>query len=148
NMNMYYGPSDYQIFKKYDRNLDEAMPLGWGIFGVINKYIIIPVFALLTDFLPAGIAIIVLTNLIKLLLSPVQYKQYLAQAKMKVLKPEMDEIKEKYKDKKLKIQQETMKLQTAAGASPLKGWLPASLHIPVFYALFAFVQASSDCMQK
>ena len=148
NMNMYYGPSDYQIFKKYDRNLDEAMPLGWGIFGVINKYIIIPVFALLTDFLPAGIAIIVLTILIKLLLSPVQYKQYLAQAKMKVLKPEMDEIKEKYKDNKLKIQQETMKLQTAAGASPLKGCLPALLQIPVFYALFTFFPSAFDLRQK
>ncbi|MDP2687724.1 MAG: membrane protein insertase YidC [Aequorivita sp.] len=148
NMNMYYGPSDYQIFKKYDRNLDEAMPLGWGIFGVINKYIIIPVFALLTDFLPAGIAIIVLTILIKLLLSPVQYKQYLAQAKMKVLKPEMDEIKEKYKDNKLKIQQETMKLQTSAGASPLKGCLPALLQIPVFYALFTFFPSAFDLRQK
>lgn len=147
-MNMYYGPSDYQIFKKYDRNLDEAMPLGWGIFGVINKYIIIPVFALLTDFLPAGIAIIVLTILIKLLLSPVQYKQYLAQAKMKVLKPEMDEIKEKYKDNKLKIQQETMKLQTSAGASPLKGCLPALLQIPVFYALFTFFPSAFDLRQK
>ena len=114
NMNMYYGPSDYQIFKKYGRNLDEAMPLGWGIFGIINKYIIIPVFAFLTGFLPAGIAIIVLTILIKLMLSPVQYKQYLAQAKMKVLKPELDEIKEKYKDNKMKIQQETMKLQNSA----------------------------------
>ncbi len=148
NMNMYYGPSDYQIFKKYDRNLDQAMPLGWGIFGVINKYIIIPVFALLTDFLPAGIAIIVLTILIKLLLSPVQYKQYLAQAKMKVLKPEMDEIKEKYKDNKLKIQQETMKLQTSAGASPLKGCLPALLQIPVFYALFTFFPSAFDLRQK
>ncbi len=148
NMNMYYGPSDYQIFKKYDRNLDEAMPLGWGIFGIINKYIIIPVFAFLTDFLPAGIAIIVLTILIKLLLSPVQYKQYLAQAKMKVLKPEMDEIKVKYKDNKLKIQQETMKLQTSAGASPLKGCLPALLQIPVFYALFTFFPSAFDLRQK
>ncbi|SRX55438.1 membrane protein insertase YidC [Aequorivita sp. CIP111184] len=148
NMNMYYGPSDYQIFKTYDRNLDEAMPLGWGIFGVINKYIIIPLFAFLTDFLPAGIAIIVLTILIKLLLSPVQYKQYLAQAKMKVLKPEMDEIKEKYKDNKLKIQQETMKLQNSAGASPLKGCLPALLQIPVFYALFTFFPSAFDLRQK
>ncbi len=147
-MNMYYGPSDYQIFKKYDRNLDEAMPLGWGIFGVINKYIIIPLFAFLTDFLPAGIAIIVLTILIKLLLSPVQYKQYLAQAKMKVLKPEMDEIKEKYKDNKLKIQQENMKLQNSAGASPLKGCLPALLQIPVFYALFTFFPSAFDLRQK
>ncbi len=148
NMNMYYGPSDYQIFKKYGRNLDEAMPLGWGIFGMINKYIIIPLFAFLTDFLPAGIAIIVLTILIKLLLSPVQYKQYLAQAKMKVLKPEMDAIKEKYKDNKLKIQQETMKLQNSAGASPLKGCLPALLQIPVFYALFTFFPSAFDLRQK
>ncbi|MCB0466460.1 MAG: membrane protein insertase YidC, partial [Aequorivita sp.] len=148
NMNMYYGPSDYKIFKKYGRNLDEAMPLGWGIFGVINKYVIIPLFGFLSDFLPAGIAIIVLTILIKLLLSPVQYKQYLAQAKMKVLKPEMDEIKEKYKDNKLKIQQETMKLQNSAGASPLKGCLPALLQIPVFYALFTFFPSAFDLRQK
>lgn len=148
NMNMYYGPSDYQIFKKYDRNLDEAMPLGWGIFGVINKYIIIPLFGLLSDFLPAGIAIIVLTILIKLLLSPVQYKQYLAQAKMKVLKPELDEIKEKYKGNNLKIQQETMKVQNSAGASPLKGCLPALLQIPVFYALFTFFPSAFDLRQK
>ncbi len=148
NMNMYYGPSDYQIFKKYDRNLDEAMPLGWGIFGMINKYIIIPVFGFLTDFLPAGIAIIVLTILIKLMLSPVQYKQYLAQAKMKVLKPELDEIKEKYKGNSLKIQQETMKVQNSAGASPLKGCLPALLQIPVFYALFTFFPSAFDLRQK
>lgn len=148
NMNMYYGPSDYQIFKKYDRNLDEAMPLGWGIFGVINKYIIIPLFGLLSDFLPAGIAIIVLTILIKLLLSPVQYKQYLAQAKMKVLKPELDEIREKYKGNNLKIQQETMKVQNSAGASPLKGCLPALLQIPVFYALFTFFPSAFDLRQK
>lgn len=148
NMNMYYGPSDYQIFKKYGRNLDEAMPLGWGIFGVINKYVIIPLFGFLTDFLPAGIAIIVLTILIKLLLSPVQYKQYLAQAKMKVLKPELDAIREKYKDNKMKIQQETMKLQNSAGASPLKGCLPALLQIPVFYALFTFFPSAFDLRQK
>ncbi len=148
NMNMYYGPSDYQIFKKYGRNLDEAMPLGWGIFGIINKYVIIPLFGFLMNFLPAGIAIIVLTILIKLLLSPVQYKQYLAQAKMKVLKPEMDELKEKYKDNKLKIQQETMKLQNSAGASPLKGCLPAILQIPVFYALFTFFPSAFDLRQK
>lgn len=148
NMNMYYGPSDYQIFKKYGRNLDEAMPLGWGIFGVINKYIIIPLFGFLSDFLPAGIAIIVLTILIKLLLSPVQYKQYLAQAKMKILKPELDEIKKKYEGNNLKIQQETMKLQNQAGASPLKGCLPALLQIPVFYALFTFFPSAFDLRQK
>jgi YidC/Oxa1 family membrane protein insertase len=147
-MNMYYGPTDYQIFKKYDRNLDEAMPLGWGIFGAINKYIIIPLFSLLSGFLPAGIAIIVLTILIKLALSPVQYKQYVSQAKMKVLKPEVDAIREKYGDNKMKIQQETMKLQNSAGASPLKGCLPALLQIPVFYALFTFFPTAFDLRQK
>ena len=147
-MNMYYGPTDYQIFKKYDRSLDEAMPLGWGIFGMINKYVIIPLFGFLSDFLPAGIAIIVLTILIKLALSPVQYKQYLAQAKMKVLKPELDELREKYKDNKMKMQQETLKLQNVAGASPLKGCLPALLQIPVFYALFTFFPTAFDLRQK
>ena len=147
-MNMYYGPTDYQIFKSYDRNLDEAMPLGWGIFGFLNKYLIIPLFGFLSGFLPAGIAIIMLTVLIKLALSPVQYKQYLSQAKLKVLKPELDEIKEKFKGNKMKIQQETMKLQNAAGASPLKGCLPALLQIPVFYALFTFFPTAFDLRQK
>ncbi len=148
NMNLYLGPTDYQIFKKYDRNLDEAMPLGWGIFGMINKYIIIPLFGLLSGWLPAGIAIILMTILIKLALSPVQYKQYVAQAKMKVLKPEIDAIKEKHGDNKMKIQQETMKLQNIAGASPLKGCLPALLQIPVFYALFTFFPTAFDLRQK
>ena len=148
NMNMYYGPTDYQILNDYGRNLDDAMPLGWGIFGMINKYIIIPLFGFLSGFLPAGIAIICLTILIKLLLSPVQYKQYLSQAKMKILRPEIEEIREKYGDNKMKIQQETMKLQSAAGASPLQGCLPALLQLPVFYALFTFFPSAFDLRQK
>ena len=147
-MNMYYGPTDYRILKKYNRNLDEALPLGWGIFGLINKHFIIPLFSFLSGFLPAGIAIIFLTIIIKLLLSPVQYKQYVAQAKMKVLKPELDELREKYKNNKIKLQQETMKLQNIAGASPLKGCLPALLQIPVFYALFTFFPSAFDLRQK
>ena len=147
-MNMYYGPTDYKIFKEYGRNLDEAMPMGWGIFGMINKFLIIPLFGFLTGFLPAGIAIICLTILIKLLLSPVQYKQYLSQAKLKVLKPELDAIREKHGDNKMKIQQETMKLQNIAGASPLKGCLPAIMQIPVFYALFTFFPSAFDLRQK
>src|SRR5690606_23447511 len=137
-----------KIFRKYGRNLDKAMPLGWGIFGVINKYIFIPVFGFLSSFLPAGIAIIVLTILVKLLLSPVQYRQFLAQAKMKVLKPELDEIRKKYEGNQMKIQQETMKLQNSAGASPLKGCLPALLQIPVFYALFTFFPSAFDLRGK
>ncbi|PQB04759.1 membrane protein insertase YidC [Aureitalea marina] len=148
NMNMYYGPTDYQILKEYGRNLDEAMPLGWGIFGVINKYFIIPLFGFLSGFLPAGIAIIVLTIIIKIMLSPVQYRQYVAQAKMKILKPELDEIRQEYEGDNMKIQQETMKLQNIAGASPLKGCLPALMQIPVFYALFTFFPMAYDLRGK
>ena len=147
-MNMYYGPTDYQVLKEYGRNLDEAMPLGWGIFGVINKYFIIPLFGFLSGFLPAGIAIIVLTIIIKIMLSPVQYRQYVAQAKMKILKPELDEIRQKYEGDNMKIQQETMKLQNIAGASPLKGCLPALMQIPVFYALFTFFPMAYDLRGK
>ncbi len=147
-MNMYYGPTDYKVFKSYDRNLDEAMPLGWGIFGWLNKFLVIPLFGFLSGFLPAGLAIIMLTVLIKLAMSPVQYKQYLSQAKLKVLKPELDEIKKKFEGNKMKIQQETMKLQNIAGASPLKGCLPAILQIPVFYALFTFFPSAFDLRQK
>lgn len=147
-MNMYYGPTDYQILNNYDRNLDEAMPLGWGIFGFLNKYLIIPFFGFLSGFLPAGIAIIVMTILIKLLLSPVQYKQYVSQAKMKVLKPEITAISEKYKDNAMKKQQETMSLYSKAGASPAAGCLPAVLQIPVFYALFTFFPSAFDLRGK
>jgi YidC/Oxa1 family membrane protein insertase len=147
-MNLYYGPTDYTILNNYGRGLDEAMPLGWGIFGWINKYVVIPIFGFLISFLPAGFAIIALTVLIKLALSPVQYKQYVSQAKMKVLKPELDEIKAKYEGNQMKIQQETMKLQSTAGASPLKGCLPGLLQVPVFYALFTFFPSAFDLRQK
>ena len=147
-MNWYYGPTDYDILSGYDRNLDEIVSLGWGIFQWINQYLIIPFFGFLMSILPAGIAIIFLTITIKLLLSPVQYKQYLSQAKMKVLRPEMDEIAKKYKDNPMKKQQETMKLQNKAGASPLAGCLPALLQIPILYALFMVFPAMFDLRNK
>lgn len=149
NMNWYYGPSDYKILNDYDRNLDEIMPLGWGIFGWINKYLFIPFFAFLSSFLPNyGIAIIVMTIAIKLILSPVQYKQYLSQAKMKVLRPEINELNEKYKDNPMKKQQETMKLYSKAGASPMSGCVPALMQLPVFYALFQFFPSAFQLRQK
>tara|TARA_R110002049_G_scaffold308939_1_gene515043 strand:+ start:35574 stop:37478 length:1905 start_codon:yes stop_codon:yes gene_type:complete len=147
-MDWYYGPSDYKILNKYDRNLDEVVPLGWGIFGWINKHVFIPLFAFLSDFMPYGIAIIVMTLLIKLCMSFVQYKQFLSQAKLKILKPELDAIREKHKDNKMKAQQETMALQTKAGASPLAGCLPALVQLPVFYALFQFFPSAFDLRQK
>ncbi|TRW27424.1 membrane protein insertase YidC [Flavobacterium zepuense] len=147
-MNWYYGPSNYEILNAYDRNLDEVMPLGWGIFGWINRYIFIPVFTFLSSFMPYGIAIIVFTILVRLVMSPVTYKSYLSQAKMKVLRPEITELNEKYKKDPMKKQQETMKLYNTAGVNPMAGCLPAVMQIPVFYALFQFFPSFFDLRQK
>ncbi|NCP51368.1 MAG: membrane protein insertase YidC [Flavobacteriales bacterium] len=147
-MNWYFGPSDYKILNDYNRNLDEVVPLGWGIFGWINRYVFIPTFGFLSGFLPYGFAIIVMTILVRIVMSPVTYKSYVSQAKMKVLKPEITEISEKYKDNAMKKQQETMALYSKAGASPMAGCLPALLQLPVFYALFQFFPSAFDLRQK
>lgn len=150
-MNWYYGPSDFKTLNNYDRNLDEIIPLGWGIFGWINKYLFMPLFTWLATWIGNyGIIIIVMTILIKIALSPVQYKQYLSQAKMKILRPEIEEINKKLpgKDNAMKRQQETMKLYSKAGASPMAGCLPALMQLPVFYALFMFFPSAFDLRQK
>ena len=133
NMNWYYGPADYKILNKYDKNLDEVISLGWGIFGWINRWIFIPVYDFLSLFLSHGIAIIVFTILVRLVMSPVTYKSYLSQAKMKVLRPEIMELNEKFKKDPMKKQQETMKLYNKAGVNPMAGCLPALMQIPVSY---------------
>ena len=147
-MDWYYGPSDFKVLNKYDRNLDELVPFGWGLFGWINRYIFMPLFGFLGQYMAYGIAIVVMTILVKILLSFVQYKQFLSQAKMKILKPELDAIREKHKNNKMKAQQETMALQTKAGASPMAGCLPALIQLPVFYALFQFFPSAFDLRQK
>ncbi|GGD25434.1 membrane protein insertase YidC [Hyunsoonleella pacifica] len=147
-MDWYIGPNDFDILNSYNRNLDEIVPFGWGIFGFINRYVFMPLFSFLGGFMPYGIAIVVMTILVKICLSFVQYKQFLSQAKMKILKPELDAIREKHKDNKMKAQQETMALQTKAGASPLAGCLPALIQLPVFYALFQFFPSAFDLRQK
>jgi len=147
-MNWYYGPTDYRILNNYDRNLDEIVPLGWGIFGWINRFIFIPTYDFLTQFFPYGIAIIVFTILVRLVMSPITYKSYLSQAKMKVLRPEIAELNEKYKNDAMKKQQETMKLYGKAGVNPMAGCIPAVLQIPVFYALFQFFPSAIDLRQK
>ncbi len=148
NMNWYYGPSDYKILNNYDKNLDEVMPLGWGIFGWINRYVFIPVFSALSSFIPYGIAIIIFTILVRLVMSPVTYKSYVSQAKMKILRPELNELNEKYKNDPMKKQQETMKLYNQAGVNPMAGCLPAVMQIPVFYALFQFFPSFFDLRQQ
>jgi YidC/Oxa1 family membrane protein insertase len=148
NFGLYYGPTDAKTLKTYEKGLEESIPFGWGIFGWINKMVFIPLFGFLSGFLPYGIAIIVMTILVKIVLSFVQYKQFLSQAKMKILKPELEAIKAKYKDNKMKAQQETMALQSKAGASPLSGCLPGLMQIPVFYALFMFFPTAFELRQK
>ncbi|MEJ6793265.1 MAG: membrane protein insertase YidC [Lacinutrix sp.] len=148
NFGLFYGPTDSEVLKPYNKSLEESIPLGWGLFGWINEYLFIPLFGFLSKYLPFGIAIIVMTVLIKLVMSFVQYKQYLSQMKMKILKPELEAIREKYKDNKTKSQQETMALQNKAGASPLAGCLPALIQMPVFYALFMFFPTAFALRQK
>ena len=148
-MNWYYGPTDIQVLKLYkDLELVDSIPYGWGIFGWINRYIFTPFYGFLSSFLPFGIAIVVMTILVRLAMSPVTYKSYLSQAKMKVLKPEISEITEKYKDNSAKKQQETMKLYNKAGVSPMSGCIPAVLQLPIFYALFMFFPTSFALRQK
>ena len=148
NMNLYFGPADYNILKDYDRNLDEIIPLGWGIFGWLNQWIIIPIYSILIKFIPYGLAIILLTVVVRLLMSPVQYKSYVSQAKMKIIRPEIQEIAEKYKKDPMKKQQETMKLYQKAGVSPFSGCMPMFIQMPVFYALFMFFPSAFDLRQK
>ncbi|MCV6628705.1 MAG: membrane protein insertase YidC [Flavobacteriaceae bacterium] len=145
----YFGPTELKEFNKYKEiGLDESIPFGWGIFGWINRYMFTPLYSFLSGFLPAGIAIIIMTILVRLLMSPVTYKSYLSQAKMKVLRPEINEINEKFKDNAMKKQQETMKLYGKAGVNPMSGCVPALLQLPVFYALFMFFPSAFVLRQK
>jgi len=146
--NLYFGPTDSKILSSYDKNIESSIPFGWGIFGYINKSIFIPLFSFLSSHFPYGIAIIIMTILVRLVLSPVLYKSYLSQAKMKILKPEIAEISLKYKDNAMKKQQETMALYNKAGANPMSGCIPALIQIPVFYALFMFFPTAFDLRRK
>lgn len=149
NMYFYFGPTDVEVLSKYeDLALVDSIPFGWGIFGWINRYIFTPFYSFLGGMLPAGIAIIIMTILVRLAMSPVTYKSYLSQAKMKVLKPEITELGEKFKDNAMKKQQETMKLYGKAGVSPMSGCVPAFLQMPIFYALFMFFPTSFALRQK
>ena len=144
----YFGPSEYKTLAQYELGIEKSVNFGWGIFGWINKSIFIPLFGFLSSFLPFGIAIIIMTIIVRLAMSPVTYKSYVSQIKMKVLKPEVDEITKKHKDDAVKRQQETMALYNKAGANPMSGCLPALLQLPVFYALFSFFPVAFALRQK
>lgn len=157
NMHWYYGPTDIAVLSKYEElGLEDSIPFGWGIFGWINRYIFTPFYTFLSSTFSSflspgwayGIAVVIMTILVRLAMSPVTYKSYLSQAKMKVLKPEITALGEKFKDNAMKKQQETMKLYNKAGASPMSGCLPAFIQMPIFYALFMFFPTSFALRQK
>jgi YidC/Oxa1 family membrane protein insertase len=147
-MNWFYGPTDYKLLKSYDRNLEDIVALGWGIFGWINRHAFIPMYGFLSLFISHGWAIVLFTILVKLVLSPITYKSFLSQAKMKVLRPEIAELGEKYKKEPMKKQQETMKLYNKAGVNPMAGCVPGLLQMPVFYALFQFFPSAIGLRQQ
>ena len=142
----YFGPNHYKQLQSYNSKFEEIIPLGWGIFGWVNKYIIINIFDFLSKFLTNyGLIIFILTVIIKLALSPFTYKAYLSQAKMKVLKPEIDKMTEKHKGKDpMKVQQETMNLYRKAGVNPMGGCLPMLFQFPILIAMFRFFPASIE----
>ncbi len=148
-MQMYLGPNHYQTLKKIGFSLEKQIPLGWGIFGWVNRFCVIPVFNFLDSFhLNYGIIILILTILIKILLLPLTYKAYLSQAKMKVLKPEIEEIQGKFKEEPVKLQQEMMGLYRKAGVSPMGGCWPMLLQLPILFAMLRFFPSSIELRQQ
>jgi YidC/Oxa1 family membrane protein insertase len=146
--NIYYGPSDYKILKQYDMKFEKLVNLGQGIYAFvrpINKYLIMPIFDFLKGIAGSmGLAIALLTIFIKLITSPLLYKSYLSGAKMRVLRPDIAKLKEKFGDDKQGMMMEQMKLFREAGVNQLGGCLPALLQIPIFFALFSLFNSDID----
>lgn len=152
----FFGPNDYELLRSYDEgvskdealNLDHLVYLGVNVFRALNRYLIIPIVSFLKDYISNwGIIILLLTIFIKLLLSPFTYKSYLSQAKMRILRPQVEEINKKYEGKTdqetmLKKQRETMALYSSAGASPMSGCLPMLLQMPFLIALYMYFPTS------
>jgi len=151
-MQFYFGPNHYKTLRKYgkDIQLEKVINLGWGIFGWVNKYLVIEVFNFLEKYMSNyGLIILLLTIFIKLILSPLTYKSYLSSAKMRVLKPQIDEINERIpKDKAMERQQATMALYKKVGVSPMGGCLPMLVQMPILFAMFRFFPSSIELRQK
>lgn len=146
---IYVGPNHYKSLAKLDVELERIIPMGWGIFRWVNKYFVINVFYFLSQYIGNfGIIILLLTLIIKTLVLPMVYKSYLSAAKMRVLKPELDEIKEKYADDMTKIQQENMKLYQKVGVNPLGGCVPMLLQLPILFAMFQFFPSAFELRQQ
>ncbi|HTB32249.1 MAG TPA: membrane protein insertase YidC, partial [Bacteroidia bacterium] len=154
-MSFYFGPNNYKLLKKYssgnDLDLNGQISLGWGIFGWVNKFIVIPIFDFLNGFnMNYGLVILILTIVIKSLLFPIAFKTYVSSAKMRVLKPEIDEIGKKFPktEDAMKKQQAVMGLYKKAGVNPMAGCLPMLLQLPILYALISFFPASIELRQQ
>ena len=146
---MYLGPNHFQTLKAQDCGLEKQIPLGWGIFGWVNRFIVIPVFNWLDSFQwNYGLIILILTLIIKIILFPLTYKSLISGAKMKVLKPEIDQLKEKFEKDPTRMQSEQMKLFQKAGVNPLGGCLPMLMQLPILIALFNFFPASIELRQQ
>lgn len=146
----YFLPLDLPLLKEYNKNFDEILPLGWSFIGTMNRWFFIPVYNFIASFgMTAGWAIFWLTILVKLILSPIMFKQHKLSAMMRVIRPEIDEVNEKYKDADpMKRQQATMEVYRKAGVNQMAGCLPALLQIPIFYALFRFFPNFIDLRGK
>lgn len=149
--NFYFGPNHYKTLKKYEMNFEKVIPLGMNIIRWINKYVVINVFDFLSRYIGSyGLIILLLTILIKIVLFPLTYKSYLSSAKMRVLKPQVDEINQKYpkKEDALKKQQAVMGLYKKVGVNPMGGCIPILIQFPILIAMFRFFPASFELRQE
>ncbi len=150
-MSMYFGPNHFRTLKRYGIGLEELVYLGRNIIKWINQFVIIPIFNWLNKYISNyGIIILLLTIIIKMALFPLTYKSYVSQAKMRVLKPFVDELNKKYpkKEDAMKKQQAQMALYKQAGVSPLSGCLPMLLQMPILFAMFRFFPTSIELRQQ
>ncbi|HIY68774.1 MAG TPA: membrane protein insertase YidC [Candidatus Alistipes intestinigallinarum] len=153
----YFGPNKYSILKKVefpaggDIHLERLVPLGWGIFGWVNRWCVIPVFDFLRNYISSfGIIILILVILVKLVISPLTYKSYVSMAKMRLIKPQVDELNKKYPkpEDAMKRQQATMELYKKAGINPMGGCIPMLIQLPILIAMFRFFPASIELREQ
>lgn len=148
NLDWYFVPNHVHTLKSFEKGLEELVPLGWSLIGWINKYIVINIFNAFESWgFNYGIIILLMALLIKMVLFPFTYKSYTSMAKMRVLKPQIDAINEKYEDQ-MKRQQETMSLYKQTGVNPLGGCIPVLFQMPILFALFRFFPASIELRQQ
>ena len=153
----YFGPNKYAILKKVvaadgeELHMERLIPLGWGIFGWVNRWCVIPVFDFLRNYIASfGIIILILVILVKLVISPLTYKSYVSMAKMRLIKPQVDELNKKYpkKEDAMKKQQATMELYKKAGINPMGGCIPMLIQMPILIAMFRFFPASIELREQ